>query len=281
MIMETGFWFLEIPWRPLGDRVVSSGHPVYITGDIGINHNGELATALALIDRAADAGCDAVTFAQLDADAYPVIDGHARCRGIAWFASAWDVAAVDFLEQFTIAGHLVESARLADDALLRRLRATGRTVLVSTGTSSLREVKRAVDVIGSHQVVLCHAASSSPAVANELNLRMLHTLQREFPDVPVGYSGQETGLQTTLAAVAMGAVFVQRRITLDRAMWGPDQAASIEPQTLQRLVHDIRVISEALGDGVDRAHDGEWNDEVLLPVPGLYAADTAELMSVP
>jgi N-acetylneuraminate synthase len=281
MIMDTGFWFLEIGWRPLGDRVVSSGHPVYITGDIGINHNGELATALALIDRAADAGCDAVTFAQLDADAYPVIDQHAQCRGIAWFASAWDLAAVDFLEHFTIAAHVVESVRLADDQLLRRLRATGRTVLVSTGTSSLREVNHAVEVLGSHNVVLCHAASTSPAVANELNLRMLHTLQREFPDVPVGYSGQETGLQTTLAAVAMGAVFVKRRITLDRAMWGPDHAASIEPQTLQRLVHDIRVISDALGDGVDRAHDDGSDDEELLPVPGLYAEDITELMSVP
>ncbi len=278
------------PTRRLGNRLVGSGQPVYVTGEIGINHNGELACALALIDSAANAGCDAVKFQkrtprvctprdqweierdtpwgrmtyidyrqriEFGAAEYAAIDEHARDRGIAWFASPWDTESVDFLEQFDVPAHKVASACLTDDELLRRLRATGRPVVLSTGMSTMRQIRHAVEVLGSENIVLCHATSTYPAAAGELNLRMIGTLQGEFPNVPVGYSGHETGLQTTLAAVALGAVFVERHITLDRAMWGSDQAASIEPQGLQRLVRDIRVITEGLGDGVKKVYDGE------------------------
>ena len=164
---------------------------------------------------------------------------------------------MDFLEQFDVPAHKVASASLTDDELLRKLRATGRTIILSTGMSTMRQIRHAVEVLGSDNIILCHATSTYPAPAGELNLRMIHTLQGEFPNVPIGYSGHETGLQTTLAAVAMGAVFVERHITLDRAMWGSDQAASVEPPGLQRLVRDIRVISEALGDGVKKVYEGE------------------------
>ena len=123
--------------------------------------------------------------------------------------------------------------------------------------STPRQIRHAVEVLGSDNIVLCHATSTYPAKPSELNLRMIHTLQAEFPNVPIGYSGHETGLQTTLAAVALGATFVERHITLDRAMWGSDQAASVEPHGLQRLVRDIRTISESLGDGVKKIYDGE------------------------
>jgi N-acetylneuraminate synthase len=281
---------LQAPSRLLGDRVVGPGHPVYITGEIGINHNGELANAFALIDQAAAAGCDAVKFqkrtpevctprdqwdierdtpwgrmtyidyrhrVEFGEDDYRQIDAHARERRIAWFASPWDVAAVDFLEQFDVPAHKVASASLTDDELLRRLRATGRTVILSTGMSTPKQIRHAVEVLGSENIVLCHATSTYPAKPTELNLRMIHTLQSEFPNVPIGYSGHETGLQTTLAAVALGAVFVERHITLDRAMWGSDQAASVEPPGLQRLVRDVRIISESLGDGVKKIYEGE------------------------
>ena len=283
-------WFLDVPTRSIGRHAVGIGQPVYVTAEIGINHNGDLANALALVDRAADAGCDAVKFqkrtpevctprdqweierdtpwgrmsyidyrhrVEFGAEEYAVIDEHARARGIAWFASPWDVESVDFLEQFDVPAHKVASACLTDDELLRRLRATGRTIILSTGMSTMRQIRHAVEVLGSDNIVLCHATSTYPAQAEELNLKMIHTLQGEFPNVPVGYSGHETGLQTTLAAVAMGAVFVERHITLDRTLWGSDQAASIEPQGLQRLVRDIRVISQALGDGVKKVYDGE------------------------
>jgi N-acetylneuraminate synthase len=288
--MTTSAQLFQGPTRRLGDRVVGPGHPVYITGEIGINHNGELANAFALIDQAAAAGCDAVKFqkrtpeictprdqwdierdtpwgrmtyidyrhrVEFDADDYRQIDAHARSRGIAWFASPWDVEAVDFLEQFDVPAHKVASASLTDDELLRRLRATGRTVILSTGMSTPKQIRHAVEVLGSENIVLCHATSTYPAKPTELNLRMIHTLQSEFPNVPVGYSGHETGLQTTLAAVALGAVFVERHITLDRAMWGSDQSASVEPPGLQRLVRDVRIITDSLGDGVKKIYDGE------------------------
>ncbi len=281
---------LQGPTRRLGDRVVGPGHPVYITGEIGINHNGELSNAFALIDQAAAAGCDAVKFqkrtpeictprdqwdierdtpwgrmtyidyrhrVEFGEDDYRQIDAHARERGIAWFASPWDVEAVDFLEQFDVPAHKVASASLTDDELLRRLRATGRTIILSTGMSTPKQIRHAVEVLGSENIVMCHATSTYPAKPAELNLRMIHTLQSEFPNVPIGYSGHETGLQTTLAAVALGAVFVERHITLDRAMWGSDQAASVEPPGLQRLVRDVRIITESLGDGVKKIYDGE------------------------
>ena len=281
---------LSAPSRTIGDSIVGAGRPVYITGEIGINHNGELSNAFALIDQAAAAGCDAVKFQkrtpeictprdqwQIERDTpwgrmtyidyrhrvefgveeYAAIDEYARQRGIAWFASPWDVESVDFLEQFDVPAHKVASASLTDDELLRRLRATGRTIILSTGMSTPRQIRHAVEVLGSDSIVLCHATSTYPAKPSELNLRMIHTLQAEFPNVPIGYSGHETGLQTTLAAVALGATFVERHITLDRAMWGSDQAASVEPPGLQRLVRDIRTISESLGDGVKKIYDGE------------------------
>ncbi|GAA0405042.1 N-acetylneuraminate synthase family protein [Streptomyces luteireticuli] len=276
--------------RHLGDRPVGPGHPVYVTGEIGINHNGDLDTALALVDAAVDAGCDAVKFqkrtpeictprdqwdierdtpwgrmsyidyrhrVEFGEDEYRRIDEHCRERGIAWFASPWDVESVAFLEKFGVPAHKVASASLTDDELLRTLRATGRTVVLSTGMSTPAQIRHAVEVLGSGNVLLCHATSTYPARAAELNLRVIHTLQAEYPNVPIGYSGHETGLQTTLAAVALGACFVERHITLDRAMWGSDQAASVEPGGLARLVRDVRVVEEALGDGIKRVYDSE------------------------
>jgi N-acetylneuraminate synthase len=310
--MANKSWIPDAPSRWLGDRVVGTGWPVYITGEIGINHNGDLANAIALIDHAADAGCDAVKFqkrtpkictprdqwgierdtpwgrmtyidyrhrVEFGIDEYAAIDEHAKRRGIAWFASPWDIESVDFLEAFNVPAHKVASACLTDDDLLRRMRATGRTIILSTGMSTMRQIRHAVEVLGSDNIILCHATSTYPAPIDELNLKMIRTLQGEFPNVPIGYSGHETGLQTTLAAVAIGAVFVERHITLDRTMWGSDQAASIEPQRLARLVRDVRVISEAMGDGVKRIYDGEHAAmKKLRRVPG-QLAEQADLMA--
>ncbi len=188
---------------------------------------------------------------------YRRIDAYCKEKGIAWFASPWDTEAVAFLEKFDVPAHKVASASLTDDELLRELRATGRTVILSTGMSTPRQIRHAVEVLGSGTIPLCHATSTYPAKAEELNLRVIETLRQEYPNVPIGYSGHETGLQTTLAAVALGAVFVERHITLDRAMWGSDQAASVEPGGLSRLVRDIRTIETALGDGVKRVYESE------------------------
>ncbi|MGW1521249.1 N-acetylneuraminate synthase family protein, partial [Streptomyces sp. NPDC001436] len=257
--------------RRIGDREVGAGRPAYVIGEIGINHNGELANAIALIDAAADAGCDAVKFqkrtpeictprdqwdierdtpwgrmtyidyrhrVEFGEDEYRAIDEHCAQRGIDWFASPWDTEAVTFLEKFDVPAHKVASASLTDDELLLALRATGKTVILSTGMSTPQQIRHAVEVLGSENIILLHATSTYPAKAEELNLRVINSLEAAYPNVPIGYSGHETGLQTTVAAVAMGACAVERHITLDRAMWGSDQAASVEPGGLARLVRD-------------------------------------------
>ncbi|KJY38079.1 MULTISPECIES: N-acetylneuraminate synthase family protein [Streptomyces] len=276
--------------RRIGNREVGAGRPTYVIGEIGINHNGELANALALIDAAADAGCDAVKFqkrtpeictprdqwdierdtpwgrmtyidyrhrVEFGEDEYRAIDEHCAKRGIDWFASPWDTEAVTFLEKFDVPAHKVASASLTDDELLLALRATGKTVILSTGMSTPQQIRHAVEVLGSENIILLHATSTYPAKAEELNLRVINSLEAAYPNVPVGYSGHETGLQTTVAAVAMGACAVERHITLDRAMWGSDQAASVEPGGLARLVRDIRTIETALGDGVKKVYESE------------------------
>ncbi|KIF76355.1 N-acetylneuraminate synthase [Streptomyces sp. 150FB] len=301
--------------RTFGTRTAGPGRPVYITGEIGINHNGELDNALALIDVAAEAGCDAVKFqkrtpeictprdqwdieretpwgrmtyidyrhrVEFGEDEYRTIDEHCKKRGIDWFASPWDTEAVAFLEKFEVPAYKIASASLTDDELLRSVRSTGRTVILSSGMSTPKQIRHAVEVLGSENILLCHATSTYPAKAEELNLRVINTLQAEFPNVPIGYSGHETGLQTTLAAVALGAAFVERHITLDRAMWGSDQAASVEPQGLQRLVRDIRTIEASLGDGVKKVYESELGPmKKLRRVAGVVAeAEAAEPVAV-
>ena len=276
--------------RRIGGRLVGPGQPVYLIGEIGINHNGDLRTALALIDAAKAAGMDAVKFqkrtpevctpremwdlerdtpwgrmtyieyrhrVEFDAEQYRQLDDHCREVGIDWFASPWDVESVDFLGAFNPPAYKVASACLTDDTLLRAMRATGKTVILSTGMSSPEQIRHAVEVLGSRNIVLLHATSTYPAPAEQLNLRVIDTLAAEYPNVPIGYSGHEVGLQTTLCAVALGACMVERHITLDRSMWGSDQAASVEPEGMRRLVRDIRVIEEALGDGVKQIYPGE------------------------
>ena len=297
--------------RLIGDRRIGPDQPVYVTAEIGLNHNGEVSTALALIDVALAAGADAVKFQkrtpkvctprdqwdveretpwgrmtyidyrhriEFGADEYRIIDEYCRDKGIDWFASPWDVASVDFLDGFAVPAHKIASACLTDDELLRAVRASGRTVILSTGMSTPAQIRHTVEVLGSGNVVLCHATSTYPAANDELNLRMINTLMAEFPNVPVGYSGHERGLQTTVAAAALGACFIERHITLDRTMWGSDQAASLEPAGLSRLVRDVRVVSEALGDGVKRIYPGEYAAmRKLRRVPGVIADRAARV----
>jgi N-acetylneuraminate synthase len=273
----------------IGGRRVGPGEPCFVVAEIGLNHNGSLDLAKKLIDTACDAGCDAVKFqkrtpelcvppSQRDVQRetpwgvmtyleyryrvefgeaeYAEIARYCANRGIAWAASCWDEPSVDFVERFGPAFHKVASASLTDDGILRSVAATGRPILLSTGMSTMDQIRHSVDVLGRGRLVIAHATSCYPCPPGELNLRMIPALQAEF-EVPVGYSGHEVGLQTTCAAVVLGACLIERHITLDRAMWGGDQAASVEPGGLARLVRDIRVIEEALGDGVKRVYDSE------------------------
>jgi N-acetylneuraminate synthase len=173
-----------------------------------------------------------------------------------WFASCWDEGSVDFMEQFDPPCYKIASASLTDDALLRHHRKYGRPIILSTGMSDLDEIDHAVEVLGTDDLVLMHATSTYPSQPEELNLRAIVTLQERY-GVPVGYSGHEVGLAASVAAVALGACMIERHITLDRAMWGSDQAASVEPAGFARLVKDVRAVETALGDGVKVVYDSE------------------------
>ncbi|MFE6996472.1 N-acetylneuraminate synthase family protein [Microbacterium sp. NPDC057659] len=274
----------------IGDRVVGGGRPTYVIAEIGLNHNGDVEIAKKLIDVAREAGADAVKFqkrtpeiatpehmrdvpretpwgtmtyldyrrrVEFGRDEYVEIGDYATMAGLHWFASPWDVPSVEFLEDLGVVAHKVASASLTDTELLLALRETGKPVILSTGMSTTEQIDRALDTLGTDRTILMHATSTYPMEPGEANLKMISTLRDRYAGVPVGYSGHERGLQISLAAVALGAVAVERHITLDRAMWGSDHAASLEPGGFERLVRDIRVIEEALGDGVKRVYPGE------------------------
>jgi N-acetylneuraminate synthase len=275
----------------LGGTAVGAGEPVYVIAEIGLNHNGDVELAKQLIDVAADAGAQAVKFqkrtpaistpehmktqlretpwgtmtyldyryrVEFDREQYIEIGDYATLRGLDWFASPWDEQAVEFLEDLSVVAHKVASASVTDIAMLEALARTGKPIILSTGMSTMEQIDRAVAVLGTDNLVILHATSTYPLPPEEANLRMITTLQDRFPGVPIGYSGHERGLQISIAAVALGAVMVERHITLDRTMWGSDHAASLEPVGFEHLVRDIRVLGEAMGDGVKRIFPGEF-----------------------
>jgi N-acetylneuraminate synthase len=272
----------------IAGRTVGETNPCYVVAEIGINHNGDVSVAKRLIDVAVAAGCSAVKFQKRTVDVvytgaelarlrespfgttngelkralefgkeqYGEIDAHCKKSGIVWFASPWDEASVDFLEEFDVPCHKIASASLTDDHLLRHVRATKKPVILSTGMSTMAQVDHAVEVLGREDLVVLHATSTYPASYDELNLKVIPVLAKRF-GVPVGYSGHETGIASSVAAVVLGASMVERHLTLDRAMWGSDQAASLEPNGMQRLLRDIRLIETSLGDGNKRLLDRE------------------------
>ncbi|MEP0233216.1 N-acetylneuraminate synthase family protein [Roseibium sp.] len=264
----------------------------YVIAEIGINHNGDVDKALEMIRAARAAGCDAVKFQKRTIDVvyspeelarpresvfgttngeqkrglefgkaeYDRIDALCREIGIEWFASPWDEGSTEFLMGYESPYLKVASAMLTDRDFLEHCARTGRPLLVSTGMSDLDLIRRVVatiDVAGGTIACLYHCTSTYPTKDGEINLRGVQTLAAEFPDLKIGYSGHETGLMPTVAAVALGAVSVERHVTLDRSDWGSDQAASIEMSELTDLVSDIRRLEVALGDGTIRVYDDE------------------------
>lgn len=274
----------------VGNQIIGDGHPVFIIGEIGINHNGDLEIAKKMIEGAKHAGCNAVKFQKrtpelcvpkdqwnLERDTpwgrityleyrhkvefgekeYEEIDRYCKELGIMWFASCWDEPSVDFIEQFNPPLYKTPSASLTDFELLKKHKALNKPIMMSTGMSTMEQIEAAVNFFGTDNLLLAHATSSYPCKNEELNLRMIETLRKKYPAIPIGYSGHEVGLAPTWAAVALGACFVERHITLDRAMWGTDQAASVEIGGLQRLVSNIRDIEIALGDGIKKVYESE------------------------
>jgi N-acetylneuraminate synthase len=272
----------------IGDKLVGHDQPAYIIAEIGINHNGDLDLAKRLISVAVAAGCDAVKFQKRTIDIvytqeelarprespfgttngdlkqglefgeeeYREIDAYCRAVNLPWFVSCWDESAVDFISQFDLPCYKVASASLTDDNLLEHTRSKGKPVMLSTGMSTYEQIDHAVSVLGTKDLVVMHSCSTYPAYYEELNLRAITAMRQRYP-VPIGYSGHETGLSSTVAAVVLGACVIERHITLDRAMWGSDQAASLEPRGIQGLVRDIRLVERSMGDGQKRVVERE------------------------
>jgi N-acetylneuraminate synthase len=273
----------------IGNRVVGRGQPCYVIAEIGINHNGDLDLAKRLISVAVAAGCDAVKFQKRTVDVvytpaelsvprespfgttnrdlkqalefsladYQAIDEYCRAVKMTWLASCWDERSVDFIGQFDVPCYKIASASLTDDDLLRYTRATGKPIILSTGMSTLEQIDHAVEILGREELIILHACSTYPAYYEELNLRVIPALQDRY-GVPVGYSGHETGIPSSVAATVLGSCVVERHITTDRAMWGSDQAASLEPNGIGRLVRDIRLVEQSLGDGRKRIYEREF-----------------------
>jgi N-acetylneuraminate synthase len=274
----------------IGNKTVGDGCPAYIIAEIGINHNGDLNIAKQMIDAAVHAGVDAVKFqkrtpeiatppeqqtqmretpwgymtyldyrhkVEFNKEQYLEIDWHCKEKGIAWLVSVWDQPSVDFMEQFDTPAYKIPSASLTDSNLIRKARATGRPLILSTGMSTMEQIRRGVEIAGEKDLVLMHCTSTYPCEPEELNLKMVETLRREFPNLPIGYSGHEVGLVPSAVAVALGACMLERHLTLDRAMWGSDQAASVEPWGFETLVKYVRVTERSIGDGVKKVYESE------------------------
>jgi N-acetylneuraminate synthase len=274
----------------IGNRMVGDGHPAYIIAEIGINHNGDLNIAKQMIDAAVHAGVDAVKFqkrtpeiatppdqqtqmretpwgyityleyrhkVEFNEAQYCEIEKYCKEKGIAWLVSLWDELSVDFMEKFDTPAYKIPSASLTDFGLIRKARATGKPLILSSGMSTMEQIRQGIKIAGEEDLVLMHCTSTYPCEPEELNLKMIETLRREFPNIPIGYSGHEVGLVPTAIAVALGACMVERHLTLNRAMWGSDQAASVEPWGFETLVKYIRVSQVSLGDGVKKVYASE------------------------
>jgi N-acetylneuraminate synthase len=274
----------------VGNRFIGDNEPIFIIAEIGINHNGSVQIAKKMIEAAHSAGCDAVKFQkrtpelcvpkdqwdierdtpwgrmtyinyrhkiEFDKNQFSQIVEFCKKKKIAWFASCWDENAVDFIEQFNPVVYKIASACLTDENLLLKHKALKKPVIMSTGMSTITEIENAVETFGTENLLIAHSTSAYPCKTEQLNLRMIQTLKDKYPSIPIGYSGHETGLAPTEAAAALGANFIERHITLDRAMWGTDQAASVEIVGLVKLVCNIRDIEQSLGDGIKKVYESE------------------------
>ena len=273
----------------IGKNKIGNSYPVYVIAEIGINHNGDMQLVKNLIDEAYQAGANAVKFQkrtpeicvpdeqksierdtpwgrisylkykeriELSNDNYVFIDKYCKNKGIDWFASCWDLPSLEFIKSLNPVAYKIASASLTDEALVKEHSKLKEAIILSTGMSTLKEIRSAEKILRNNNLLIAHSTSAYPCKTEELNLNVIPKFIEEF-NHPIGYSGHELGIQTTLAACILGASFIERHFTLDRSMWGTDQAASLEPPGLKKLVRDIRVLENSLGDGIKKVYDSE------------------------
>lgn len=272
----------------IGGSPIGDGHSTIIVSEQGINNSGDVEIAKKLIDVSIECGVNATKFQtrtvdvvyspeelsrprespfgetngdlkrglEFNKEEYREIDSYCKERGLTWWSSAWNEEAVDFLAEFDLPCFKIASACLTDDNLLKHHLQYKKPIILSTGMSSYRQVDHAVDVLGTDNLIILHCTSTYPSVSEELNLRCIQELKSRY-GIPIGYSGHELGLATTIAAVVLGACMIERHICLNRADWGSDMSASVEPQGIKRLVRDVREVEKALGDGIKVVYDSE------------------------
>ncbi len=264
----------------VGDKIIGDGHPCFVIAEIGINHNGSVDLAKKMIDIAVATGCDAVKFQKRTVDVvyskeelarerksvfgntngdlkrglefghkeYQQIDKYCKKKNIMWFASCWDEGSVDFISQFDPPCYKIASASLTDDNLLKHIKSKGKPIFLSTGMSTMKQIKHAVEILGEKKLIIMHCTSTYPSNSDEMNLRVIETFKKNF-NCPIGYSGHERGISPSVIAVVLGANAVERHITTDRTNWGSDQAASLETAGLYHMIRDIKQVPMLLGNG--------------------------------
>lgn len=270
------------------NKVIGDNHPCFISAELGINHNGSLELAKKLIDMAVEVGCDAVKFQkrtidvvytkeelekerlsvfgntngdlkrglEFGYDEYKKIDNYCKRKKIMWYASCWDEQSVDFIEQFNPPCYKIASASITDDKLIKYTASTGKPILIATGMSTVKQVDHTVDILGEDNLVIYHCTSTYPTDIAEINLKVIETFRKRY-NCPIGFSGHEKGVTPTILAAAFGANAIERHITVDRTLWGSDQAASLERAGIYRVVRDIRQIPVLMGDGIKKVYENE------------------------
>ncbi len=272
----------------IGNKLIGHDQPVFVIAEVGINHNGDLETCKKLIDVAVDAGCDTVKFQkrtidvvyskealakerespfgtkngdlkrglEFGLDEYKEIDRYCKEKGIIWFASPWDVQSVDFLEKLDVPCYKIASACLTDKKMLQKIKEIGKPVILSTGMSSMEQINAAVDFLGEENLVILHCTSTYPTAEDEHDLNVITSFRKHF-NCPIGYSGHEPGVHPTIMAAALGACVLERHITLDRAMYGSDQAASLEKRGLEIICKVVKKAPMYLGGYTKKVFDSE------------------------
>lgn len=276
----------------IGDNWVGENEPCYIVAEAGLNHNGQLLLAKKLVDIAVECSVDAVKFQKRDIDRiltraaieqpyikptswgktygehrralelsneeFKELSGYCREKKITFFASVWDENSADFVDKLYVPAFKIASADLTNLPLIEHIAKKKKPIILSTGMSTMEEIEDAVNMIKRYndELILLHCVSTYPSDFEEINLRLMETLRKKF-NVPIGYSGHEKGIAVSEAAAVLGAVMIERHITIDRTLPGPDHAASLEPAGLQKLVRDIRNIERSMGHATKKVLPNE------------------------